>query len=858
MSFRDYLQEMEEEGPRAQAKARSEHAKEEARLCKASVYFKFSGNRTRNRTFPGSMDKRGRELILEWSRQFRAGVSIRQRHNRDDRTVHTTAKRRKLAVITRERAFEWFRVSQEKYALMFRESDKAGGLDADGAVKIGPYPVPPAKVVQFEPSVFVRGEENTDYIEIMWDDQTQFPEMPEIWWLNFGRTRVPIIALEHGRGAFFNATEIPVGKYKIHDVAFEVRNEPDSSSSSGDGTVATAMVETVTSKRGSKSKKRSRSRQSTIIIKDCKSDNTNSGVATGYFVGNDGKQQSTGPSSSAVQQGSQTRPIVSDLQCDTKRRKIAADGNVLQYGDVRTDGGESYSLAEHPPASSSSSSGDSTSTTEEMLTFPGDSQSVVSQENYLTNRHPATMAEARKIRRMRAELVDVLTTGHVASCPEVVSGWSLLRFLRGANNNVARAVELFRLHVNVREELKWHEARERVVSSPNFDPLHFTMDDIIHGSRIKAHWRMTPCAGYTKTGDPLGIVLLPDSDNWIDILLSEVNDEQPRLFRRGREFFSEFLVRRQLQLDALSREQGKMVCVEMIWDFTGGVRNSFWRNFARSEYRGFQQGHNRMIGSCPNIRGRVHVIGASWLMRMSFRCLSWITDALVRRKIVMYTGSNSDAYRSLCAKIGMGSLATVIEHISELNSAGVVTSFALPKDMAPIHAPMAGAEGGQQLQDGDVSRTPTEPGSTKEIIPVQCVVRRGDIKLRLGASHEVMIEVDPNRTSAVRWKFSAQAKPLAFSAVFFRMNHDSNDPMLNDVKVVPLTHLTKGEGLIEVRETGCLLLRWANERPSALIFWSSCMRGETSVNCNYEVECVPRNKDGFAASAIGLLMLSGA
>ena len=28
--------------------------------------------------------------------------------------------------------------------------------------------------------------------------------------------------------------------------------------------------------------------------------------------------------------------------------------------------------------------------------------------------------------------------------------------------------------------------------------------------------------------------------------------------------------------------------------------------------------------------------------------------------------------------------------------------------------------------------------------------------------------------------------------------------------LVPLTHLTKGEGLIEVRETGCLLLRWAN------------------------------------------------
>ena len=166
---------------------------DEALVWKASIYFKFSRNRTRNRTFPGSVNKRGRSLLQEWSRQFRIGHSSHQGSNLDTRCARSTAKRCKLAVITRKRAFEWFRMSQEKYALMYLKGDIGSGVGVTRHVdQISMYRVPPARVVQFEPCLFVRQGDNTAYVEITWDNQVQFPELPGVWGLNFGHTRVPV------------------------------------------------------------------------------------------------------------------------------------------------------------------------------------------------------------------------------------------------------------------------------------------------------------------------------------------------------------------------------------------------------------------------------------------------------------------------------------------------------------------------------------------------------------------------------------------------------------------------------------------------------------------------------------------
>ena len=893
-------------GAPSRASAAAPAAAAPAPRCKASVYFKFSRNRTRNRTFPGSMDKAGRAIILEWARQFRTGSSSFDGGGRlgeasDQRRVLTTAKRCKRAQITRERAFEWFRASQEKYALTYLASDVAWRRVGAADDQVNTYPSPPARVVQFQPHVFVPGE-RTNYIEITWDNQVQFPEEPEIWGLNFGCTRVPIHALEHGGGAFFNASEIPVGAYMVHNVAFEVRHAPDpaisslssSSSSSSpllqDGAAAPAAATAATratraskesSEKGSSSRKRSRSRQSTLVA-----DRGGGGGAAAYFTGNSDSMQSTSlPLLRLSEPGAHPASIAGNFPLHIKRRKINSE-DVPTQPYAAADGGASFLDAEQLSTASTAGSSDDEAADDEadkgLQQYWGNVGTFTSQQSYLALRHPPTGTQVRLLRRMRASLGDLLTTGHIASCPEVVSDWSLLRFLRGANNHLVRAVDMFRLHLDIRKKYKWHEIRERVVSSPNFDPLSFTMDDIIHGSFIKDHWRTVPCAGDTDMGDVISIVLVPVSDGWIDALMSQSNGDETRIFSRGREFFDELFVRRQLQLDVLSRRQGKMVCVETVWDFSGGISNSYWKNFARSDYRKFQLEHNRIVGCCPNIQGRVHVMRTSWFMRWSCRCLWWITDALLRRKIVLYTGSDSDAYRQLCDKIGMSGLATIIENISKLNAEGFVSSFTLPKNMANIHAPMgvgsstsaaASAAGSVLLEEtcgqlephsrapliphmpfGGVTRVPSEPEPTKEIVPVQCIVRSGDVKLGPGLTHEVMIEVDPDRVSAVRWKFSALPQPVSFSAMFFHMNYDPDEPILKDVNVVPLTRLASGEGLIEIQTKGCLLLRWKHEKASALMFWSSCFSGEIGVN--YEVESVPRNHDNFAASAIGLLMLS--
>ena len=135
----------------------------------------------------------------------------------------------------------------------------------------------------------------------------------------------------------------------------------------------------------------------------------------------------------------------------------------------------------------------------------------------------------------------------------------------------------------------------------------------------------------------------------------------------------------------------------------------------------------------------------------------------MRRKLIVYTGSDNDAYRQLCNTVGMGGLTKIIEHVNKLNAVGIISAFKLPKDLAEVRVPTSTAltqqqgnrdeselNGGNQL--GNIT-APATAGSTEDTISVQCEVRQGTLALNIGATHEVIIEVDPDRISAVRWKF---------------------------------------------------------------------------------------------------------
>lgn len=766
---------------------------------KASIYFKFSHDRSRNRTYPGNVNARGRSLLQEWSSQFRSGASSTVI---ESRRVRATAKRCKLAVITREKAFEWFRKSQEKYALMYLKEDMANAKTEEFDM----YPVPPAHVVRFRPSVYMH-DDRSDYVEIVWDSVLQFPESPGVWGLNFGESRVPIITLEHGRGAYFNATNLKVGKYVVHGVSFEVQG----------GSSSSAV------RRDTKRKRQSRGKnKSTALCNDIKNAGTDMGKDTlSYFVG---KSSDSSPSIHSIlaskQSGAVSHPL--SLVVANKRKRLENKVSSNETGSCSPFSDTVYT---------------------KMEDYWGNTNVHTSSSAYRSSCQYPSKSELRLLKRMREELQDLLVLDVMTPCTEATSNFSLLRFLRGANQNVSRAVEVFRTHVDIRIKYKWHEVRQRVVSSKNFDPLHFTIDDLIFGSFVKDHWKMKTCVGYTQYGDPIAVLSIPESDEWIDILLGKVSENKSELFSIGHQLFTELFVRRQIQLDLLSKRQNRMVCMETIWDFSGGKEGTYWKSFANSDYRRYQKSHNKIVASCPNIQGRVHVLGASWWLRWSCRCLWWITDSLLRQKIILYDGSDSEAYRKIGGLFGTSSLTAIVQSISELRARGRVCFPHAEVDVARLHA----AQGLAARDKKDV---------TKETISIQMndLARQGDVTIRSGKGHEIMIEVDPSKISAVQWRFScSRSQTLGFSATLFRMNPDKDNPMLNLEKVVPSMILDSGEGIVEVPDRGCILLRWSNTEVSSYRFWSGCARRD--ITLSYSVKRVTKQDEPVAASALGLLML---
>ena len=214
------------------------------KLFKASIFFKFANGRRRNRTFPGDVNASSRSLLGEWARQFRVGESISSRPA-DKRRARTVSKRRNTTIITRDHAFSWFRESQQKYsALYHKKSNEEGKLNpykkSPGIQSITPEVYVQKKVFNEKAKTIIINEDynGKQFIEVEFD-KLSFPEEPNAMYLMVGNTKVIINTLFHGRGAYFDATNIPIGIHTIEGVhgsiRFEVKGNGSKSSSSGGG-----------------------------------------------------------------------------------------------------------------------------------------------------------------------------------------------------------------------------------------------------------------------------------------------------------------------------------------------------------------------------------------------------------------------------------------------------------------------------------------------------------------------------------------------------------------------------------------------------------------------------------------------
>ena len=195
----------------ASTKGKTDADEEGNQAMKASIYFKVLGGRTVNRTFPGDVNPKGRQLLQAWSREFREGASSLVP---DKRNVCTKAKRNGTVYVDRLSAFSWFRSSHEKYSEhVLRDEGHyqallTGGSNSDNLLQ----PLPAStKISKFLPSEYrqesskgkkgkVIENKGKEFVEIEWDSTVNFSKEPGSYFLMFGLTKVHIFTLKSGKG----------------------------------------------------------------------------------------------------------------------------------------------------------------------------------------------------------------------------------------------------------------------------------------------------------------------------------------------------------------------------------------------------------------------------------------------------------------------------------------------------------------------------------------------------------------------------------------------------------------------------------------------------------------------------------
>lgn len=420
----------------------------------------------------------------------------------------------------------------------------------------------------------------------------------------------------------------------------------------------------------------------------------------------------------------------------------------------------------------------------------------------------ATPSESKSIKRLRQLLGTALTTGRHAQFPEVVGDISLLRFLRGNKGNVAAAAGLFHDHLAMRRRFHLDDCRDRCVAQM-YAPggVKFYQEQMINGALVRAYLPMEYNCGMSLRGDPVSAI-------WY------TGGRLGRLLREnGREkvldFTVESFVRRQIQLDMLSRHQGRLTRVLVFLQCLGGL----WRLLAPGPERDF---FSLNIGSTmPEMSSKVYMIDASWAMRTVWHHFKNYMKS-VKDRMELLGPEWRTTVATLVDSAAMSSLINIRQQHHVRHNVGEIMSQG----------------------------------------------REGETGIVTGGDYEVAIEIDPEEIAGLRWSWTSRFEQhLAFSVTVVREVEDNDDlspEELRELHVASITtrrdqvlrslgsgHVPESSG-VDLRRihivpehlccehhgsyewenaaSGLILLRWASP-PMA---WYKC-GGDDTIEYNVEV-----------------------
>eukprot|EP00943_MAST-04B_sp_MAST-4B-sp1_P007517 g7517.t1 len=358
-----------------------------------------------------------------------------------------------------------------------------------------------------------------------------------------------------------------------------------------------------------------------------------------------------------------------------------------------------------------------------------------------------------------------LLDGPHADFPEVTGDYNLLRFLRGCERDLKVAVELFEKHIALRKEFNLDKMRERMVKLLDTKPL-FGQEDLIHGEVFAKYFPNQLSAGESPTGHV--IIYIPEGDHDTYKLMEHLTAEQIWATKL------EDLILRQIQMDRLSRKYNRLMKQVVIVDCAGATM----RNINNKTWAALDKDFNDRALTATHVEyvGRIFLINAPSIVRTLFALARPLIPKRTRERVFIY---GRDYRTHIMNQISTRTLSTLL-------------SFRKAKDNEEENNSMEGK----------------------------------NIEVKAGKIKEVLIEVDGEKISQIKWKFHAVTKDIVFSALFYRNsnnNETSNETGTVETPIVEETKVLKdhgeiiGEYNVKNGEEGLILFQWSNKHS----WWNS-------------------------------------
>ena len=353
----------------------------------------------------------------------------------------------------------------------------------------------------------------------------------------------------------------------------------------------------------------------------------------------------------------------------------------------------------------------------------------------------------------KEDLGTLLTEGSHSRFPEVVGDISLLRLLRGREYDPEDCLRTFRSHIEKRRLHKMDAIRDRISSSEDLpslatkeDPHAYHMTDIVHGDTAFKYTPCNPNAGYSPNGHC--IILTPlgchNTRGMVKALVAEEDgkgqEEKKSWGDKYLEYVCEELVRRQMQMDNLSRQQGRLVKMINIINCEG---ISMW-HLSHAEVLRFSKRIKNILQTWPEGMARVITINTPWIVNNFYNgFFQFLFPKRSRRKFHMY---GFDYREKLLDRISPATLAQLLQMNHEYGLS-------------------SGASDSDAAGDGELNNSGSlRNRNTEEIL-----------ELAAGKDKDILVHVDAAKVQCLTWCVEALTRDIVCGARLYtdRINYAS-------------------------------------------------------------------------------------